>query len=48
MRWVGLYHVVRIEEGRSAFKMLTGTPTVKIPVGRHRHRWGDNIRMNLK
>ena len=33
---------------RSAFKMLTGTPTGKIPLGRPRHRWEDNIRMDLK
>ena len=29
LRWVG--HVVRMEEGMSAFKILTGTPTGKIP-----------------
>ena len=33
-----------MEEGRSAFKMLTGTPTGKIPLGRHK----DNIRMDLR
>ena len=27
LRWVG--HVARMEEGRSAFKILTGTPTEK-------------------
>ena len=27
-------HVARIKEGRSAFKMLTGTPTGKRPLGR--------------
>ena len=37
-----------MEEGRSAFKMLTGIPTVKRPLGRHKCRWEDNIRMNLK
>ena len=41
LRWTG--HVVRMEEGRSAFKILTGKPT-----GRPRRRWEDNIRMDLK
>ena len=36
------------EEGRSAFKILTGTPTGKRPLGRPRHRWEVNIRMDLK
>ena len=31
LRWAG--HVARIEEGRSAFKILTGKPTGKRPVG---------------
>ena len=37
-----------MEEGRSAFKMLTGTPTGKRPLGRPRRRWEDNIRMDLE
>jgi hypothetical protein len=43
-------HVVRMEEGRSASKILTGTgtPTRKIPLGMPRHRWEDNIRMDFK
>ena len=40
-------HVARMEEGRSVFKILTGTPTVKIPLGRPRHRWEDNITIDL-
>ena len=36
-----------MEEG-SAFKILTGKPTGKRPLGRPRHRWEDNIRMDLK
>ena len=35
-------------EGKSAFKILTGTPTGKRPLGRPRRRWEDNIRMDLK
>ena len=37
-------HVARREEGRSALKILTGTPTGK----KARCRWEDNIRMHLK
>jgi hypothetical protein len=37
-----------MEEGRNAFKILTGTPAGKRPSGRPRHRWEDNIRMDLK
>ena len=45
LRWAG--HVARMEEGRPAFQMLTGTPAGKRPLGRPRHRWEDNIRMDL-
>ena len=37
-----------MEEGRSAFKILTGKPTVKRPLGRLRRRWEYNIRMDLE
>ena len=46
LRWVG--HVARMEEGSSAFKILTDIPTGKRPSGRPRCRWEDNIRMGLK
>ena len=47
-KWVG--HVARMEEGRSAFKILIGrpTPTGKRPSGRPRRTGEDNIRMDLK
>ena len=45
-RWAG--HVARMEEGRSALKILTGKPTEKRPLGRPRRRWEDNIREDLK
>ena len=35
-------------EGRSAFKILTGKPTGKRPLGRPRRSWKDNIRMDLE
>ena len=38
LRWAG--HVDRMEEGRNAFKILTGKPTGKRPLWRPRHRWG--------
>ena len=37
-----------MEEGRSAFKILTGKPTGKTPLGRPRRRWEGNIRMDLE
>ena len=37
-----------MRECRSAFKILTGKPTGKRLLGRPRHRWGDNIRMDLE
>ena len=41
-------NVARMEKGRSAFKILTGKPTGKRPLGRPRRRWEDNIRMDLE
>ena len=46
LRWAG--NVVRMEEGRSAFKILIGTPEGKGPLGRPTRRWEDNIRMDLR
>ena len=37
-----------MEESRIAFKILIGTPTRKIPLGRPRRRWEDNTRMDLE
>ena len=41
LKWGG--HVARLEEGRSAFKILTGKPT-----GRPMRRWEYNIIMDIK
>jgi hypothetical protein len=41
-------HVARMEECRSAFKMLTDKPTGKSPLGWPSRRWEDNIRMDLE
>ena len=46
LRWAR--HVARMEEGRSAFKILTGKPTGNRPSERPRRRWEDNIRMDLE
>ena len=37
-----------MEEGRSAFKILTDSPAGKRPLGMPRRRWEDNIRINRK
>jgi hypothetical protein len=37
-----------MQEGRSAFRILTGKPTGNKPLGRLRRRWEYNIRMDLK
>ena len=46
LRWAG--HVARMEENRSAFKILTNKPTGKRPLGRPRRRCEDNIRMDFE
>ena len=37
-----------MQEGRRAFKILTGELIGKRPLGRPRHRWVDNITFDLK
>jgi hypothetical protein len=34
-------------EKRNAYKLLVGNPEGKRPLGRPRHRWVDNIKMDL-
>jgi len=46
MRWAG--HVASMGESRGVYKILVGKHEVKIPVGRPRHRWEDNIKMDLQ
>jgi hypothetical protein len=45
MRWAG--HVARMGEKRNVYRLLTGKPEGKRPLGRPRHRWIDNIKMDL-
>ena len=37
-----------MKDDRSAFRILTGTPTGKGPLGKPRRKWEDNIRMDLE
>ena len=46
MRWAG--HVARMGEERGVYRVLVGKPEGKRPLGRPRHRWVDNIRMDLQ
>ena len=45
MRWAG--HVARMGEDRRVQRVLVGKPEGKRPLGRPRHRWEDNIKMDL-
>jgi hypothetical protein len=45
MRWAG--HVARIGETRNVYKILVGKPEGKRPLGRPRHRWVNNIKMDI-
>jgi hypothetical protein len=44
-RWVG--HVARMGERTGAYRVLVGKPEGRKPLGRLRHRWEDNIKMDL-
>ena len=46
LRWAE--HVPKMEEGRSAFKILIGKQTGNILLGRPGHRREDDIKMYLK
>ena len=46
LRWAG--HVACMEEGRGVRKVLVGKPQGKRPFERPRHRWEDNIKMDLE
>jgi hypothetical protein len=35
-------------EGRGIYRILIGRPEGKRPLGRHRRRWEDNIKMDLR
>jgi len=46
MRWAG--HIARMGKSRGVFRVLVGKPEGKRPLGRPRHRWEDNIKMDLQ
>jgi len=46
MRWAG--QVVCMGEERGVYRVLVGKPEGRRPLGRPRHRWVDNIRMDLQ
>jgi hypothetical protein len=37
-----------VVEKRNAYRVLVGKPKVKRPLGRRRHRWEDNIKIDLR
>jgi hypothetical protein len=46
MRWSG--YKALIVEMRNAYKMLVRKPKGKRPLGRPKHRWENDIKMDLK
>jgi hypothetical protein len=40
-------HVARMGEGRGVYRALVVRPEGKRPVGKHRRRWEDNIKLDL-
>jgi hypothetical protein len=46
MGWAG--HVSWLGKERGVYRVLVGKPEGKRPLGRHRRRWEDNIRMDLQ
>jgi transcription termination factor 2 len=46
LRWVG--HVARMGEGRGVCRVSVGKPEGKIPLGRPKRRWKDNIKLDLR
>ena len=41
-------HVARVGERKGVYRVLVGKPEEKRPLGRPRHRWEDNIKMDLQ
>jgi hypothetical protein len=46
MRWAG--HVACLGEGRSVYRVLVGRPNSKKLLGRPRHKWEDNIKIDFR
>jgi hypothetical protein len=45
MRWEG--HIARMGEKRNAYRLWVGKPEGKRPLGRPRHRWVYNIKIDI-
>ena len=41
-------HVPHVGKGRGAYRVLAGKREGKSPLGRPRHKWEDNIKMDLQ
>ena len=41
-------HLKHIEESRNAYRVSVGNPEGKRPLGRPRHGWEDDIKIDLK
>jgi hypothetical protein len=46
MRWAG--NVARMGKKRNVCRILVGKPEGKIPLGRHRRRWEEDIKVELR
>jgi len=46
MRWAG--HIACMGERIGVYKVLVGKPEGKRPLGRSRHRWEDNIKIDFQ
>jgi hypothetical protein len=46
MKWAG--HVAHMGKGTGAYRILVVRPEGRRPFGRPRHRWGDNIKLDLQ
>ena len=47
-RMIWAEHVTRMGERRGLYRVLMWKPERKIPLGRHRCRWYDNIKMDFQ
>jgi hypothetical protein len=45
-KWAG--HVACMGEGRGVYRVLVGRTEGKIPLGRPRRRWEDNIKLGVR
>jgi hypothetical protein len=46
LRWAG--HVAHMRERKVAYRVLVGKPEGRRPLEKPRHRWEDNIKMDLR